>query len=136
VQYLVEDAGANMGDVDDVGKAAWDLLIEHLDYVADDGHLDDGREYDDAALTPLMRFLVLHGAPPPALVAHLSPAPALVVQEGARLRARLRACLVRRRALLDAHCPVLLPPLQALVHGYMERTTTEELWATGLGAAS
>jgi hypothetical protein len=56
-----------------------------------------------------------------------------MVQEGARLRARLPAYLVRRQALLDAHCPVLLPPLLALVHGYMELTTTEELWATGLG---
>jgi hypothetical protein len=34
---------------------------------------------------------------------------------------------------LDAHCP-LIPPLRALVHGYEEPTTTDELWATGLGA--
>jgi hypothetical protein len=51
-----------------------------------------------------------------------------VVKEGARLR----AYLARRRALLDAHCP-LLAPLLALVHGYdVEPTTTEELWATML----
>jgi hypothetical protein len=50
-------------------------------------------------------------------------------------RARLLAHLVRRRALLDAHCPVLPPLIRALVHGYMELTTTEELWATGLGQA-
>jgi hypothetical protein len=53
-----------------------------------------------------------------------------VLQEGGRLRARLPAYLVRRRALIDAHCPLPLPPLRALVHGYMELTTTEELWAT------
>jgi hypothetical protein len=37
-----------------------------------------------------------------------------IVQDGARLRARLPAYLAQRRALLDAHCS-LLPPLQALV---------------------
>jgi hypothetical protein len=42
---------------------------------------------------------------------------------------------MRRRALLDAYCPLLLPPLRALVHTYMELTTTEELWGTGLGMA-
>jgi hypothetical protein len=60
---------------------------------------------------------------------------AWVVEEGARLRAALPAYLVPRRALLDAHCP-LIPPLLALVRGYdPEPTTTEELWATGLGVA-
>jgi hypothetical protein len=57
-----------------------------------------------------------------------------VVQEGARLRARLPAFLARRRALLDESC-LLIGPLQALVLGYEQPTTTEELWATGLGAA-
>jgi hypothetical protein len=56
-----------------------------------------------------------------------------MLQEGGRLRARLPAYLVQRRALLDEHCP-LIAPLRALVHGYEEPTTTEELWATGLGA--
>jgi hypothetical protein len=54
-----------------------------------------------------------------------------IVQDGTRLRARLPAYLAQRRALVDAHCP-LLPPLEDLVHGYNEPTTTEELWATGL----
>jgi hypothetical protein len=63
----------------------------------------------------------------------LSPEHARLAQEGAWLRARLPAYRVRRWALLDAHCPVLLPPLRALVHGYMELTTTEEILATGLG---
>jgi hypothetical protein len=53
-------------------------------------------------------------------------------KDGVRLRARLPAYLAQRRALLDAHCP-LLPPLQDLVHGYEEPTTTDEIWATGLG---
>jgi hypothetical protein len=56
-----------------------------------------------------------------------------VVQEGARVRARLPAYLAQRRALLDAHCP-LIAPLQDLVHGYEMPPTTDELWPTGLGA--
>jgi hypothetical protein len=57
------------------------------------------------------------------------------VVEGARLKAALPAYLAQRRALLDPHCP-LIAPLRDLVRGYdPERTTTEVLWATGLGAA-
>jgi hypothetical protein len=62
----------------------------------------------------------------------LCPVRTRLVQEGAWLRARLSAYLAQRRALLDAHCP-LLAPLRAIVIGYQEPTTTEELWATGLG---
>jgi hypothetical protein len=58
-----------------------------------------------------------------------------VVEEGARLRAALPAYLAQRRALLDVHCP-LLPPLRTMVYGYEEPTTTDEVWATGLGAAA
>jgi hypothetical protein len=56
-----------------------------------------------------------------------------VAEEGARLRAGLLAYLARRRALLAEHTS-LIAPLRALVSGYEEPTTTEELWATGLGA--
>jgi hypothetical protein len=133
MQYLLEEAGANMADVNNDKETAWDLLILHLEEIADDDSDDDEEEYDHSALTGLLRVMVLRSAPPLTLVALLSLEPTCVVQEGARLLARLPAYLVRRRALLDAHCSVLLPPLQALVHSYMELTTTEELWATGLG---
>jgi hypothetical protein len=56
------------------------------------------------ALVSMLRVLLLHDGPP-----------------------------AQRRALLDARFP-LLPPLQDLVHDYEEPTTTDELWATGLGA--
>jgi hypothetical protein len=132
MQYLLEEGGANMDHVYADGETVWETLTEHWgDFPVGD---DNEAGPDPAALTSLLRVMVLRGAPPPALVALLSPEPARVVQEGARLRARLPAYLVRRRALLDAHCPVLLPPLRALVHGYMELTTTEEIWATELGA--
>jgi hypothetical protein len=80
--------------------------------------------------------MVLRGAPPPALVALLSPEPARVVQEGARLRARLPAYLAHRRAYLDLRCPRIsaLPVLlRAVIYGFEGPATTEELWATGLG---
>jgi hypothetical protein len=82
--------------------------------------------------------MVLRGAPPPALVALLSPEPARVVQEGARLRARLPAYLAHRRAYSDLRCPRVsfLPGvLRALIYGFEGPGTTEELWATGLGEA-
>jgi hypothetical protein len=118
-----------MDDVNNDAQTVWDVLIEHFKV----GEADD--DEDPVALTGLLRVMVLRCVPPPALVALLSPEPARVAHERARLRARLPAFLVRRRAFLDTYCPVLLPPLRALVHGYMELITTEELWATGLGAA-
>jgi hypothetical protein len=79
--------------------------------------------------------MVLKGDPPVDLVADLRPEHARVVRRGTRLKAALPAYLAQRRALLDAHCP-LIAPLRALVHSYdPEPTTTKDLWATGLGAA-
>jgi hypothetical protein len=128
LQWMLEHTRAKISETSGDGATIWDLLTFHM---AEVRHAD----HDSAALIALLRVLVLHSAPSPALVALLSPEPARVVQEGARLRARLPAYLARRLALLGTHCPVLLPPLLDLVHGYMELTTTEELWATGLGAA-
>jgi hypothetical protein len=136
MQYLLEEAGANMEDTrdDDTVLSVWDLLIEHLENAKERNQV----EADSLALTSLLRVMVLRGAPPPALVALLSPAPARVVQEGARLRARLPAYLAHRRAYLDSRCPriSLLPGvLRALIYGFEGPATTEELWATGLGTA-
>jgi hypothetical protein len=62
-------------------------------------------------VTALLRVVVLRSAPPADLVARMFLQHSSVVQEGAR-------------------------PLRALVSSYEEPTTTEELWATGLGALS
>jgi hypothetical protein len=78
--------------------------------------------------------MVLLEDPPASMIATLSSEHARVLEEGARLRARLPAYLAQRRALLEEHCS-LISPLLALVCGYdPEPTTTEEIWATGLGA--
>jgi hypothetical protein len=85
--------------------------------------------------TALLHVMVLKGAPAAGLVALQRPEFAQVVGEGARLLTALPAYLAQQRALLDAHCP-LIAPLRALVREYdPEPTTTEKLWATGLGAA-
>jgi hypothetical protein len=140
MQYLLEEAGANMDDVNNEGQTVWNLLTNRLERLAWD---KKGRvKIDLPTVTSLLRVLVLRGAPPPALVALLSPEPARVVQEGARLRARLPAYLAHRRAYLDSHldsrCPriSLLPGvLRALIYSFEGPATTEELWATGLGTA-
>jgi hypothetical protein len=88
---------------------------------------------DVVVLTAMLRVMVLHGGPPESLTAGLAPPLQQIVHDGARLRERLPTYLAQRRALLDAHCP-LLAPLTAMVHDYEEPTTTDELWATGLGA--
>jgi hypothetical protein len=102
MQYLVEEVGANMDDVNLLGETVWRMLMMYLFHADDKAQMDN----QPAALAALLWVFVLRGAPPPALVALLSPKPACVVQEGALLRARLPAYLVRRRALLDAHCPL------------------------------
>jgi hypothetical protein len=107
-KFLVEHWSANIKKGNYAGETVWDMLIEHFE----ESFKEDEEEDDLAGLIALLRVLVLRDAPPPALLALLSPEPARVVQEGARLRARLPAYLVRRRALLDAHCPVLLPVLR------------------------
>jgi ankyrin repeat protein len=129
VHFLLEEGKADIDDIDNSGDTFWDLLTEHILYEAGDA----AEEANATALTGLLRVLVLREDPPLALIALLLPESTRVVQEGTRLRARLPAYLVQRRALLDAHCP-LLPPLCDVVYGYMD-LTTEEAWATGIGAA-
>jgi hypothetical protein len=60
MQYLLEEAGANIDQVDDIGKNVWDFLIMHFERVARDD--DNEVEGDPAALTALLRVMVL--APP------------------------------------------------------------------------
>jgi hypothetical protein len=135
VAWLLEHGGANIADVDIEGRTVWNILEEHL-VEDEEGSGDDDEDpvYDATMVTALLRVMVLRGAPPAELTACLAPEHAQGVHEGARLRARLPAYLAKRRALLDTHCP-LIAPLQDLVHGYEIPTTTDELWATGLGAA-
>ena len=129
VQWLLEHGGADIADVTKNGQTVWDLLKTYL-IKSDTADI----EHKPAVVTALLKVMVLRDAPPVEITARLSPEHKIVVQEGARLRASLVEYLTRRRALLGTYCP-LIAPLRDLVHGYEEPTTTEELWATGLGAA-
>jgi hypothetical protein len=146
VQWLLEHGGAQITDTNDNGASMWSSdLLRRLPKMLKRAYTkDDDGEYVTIngayvpgeymiEITAMLRVMVLHGGPPASLVAELAPPLQQIVQDGARLRARLPAYLTQRQALLDAHCP-LLPPLRDLVHGYEEPTTTDELWATGLGA--
>jgi hypothetical protein len=146
VQWLLEFGGAQITDKCHGGKSVWtahrfncllELLISAYTKDCDGEYFTvNGKNVPNGnivALTAMLRVIVLHGGPPKSLLVNLAPPLQRIIQDGARLQARLPAYLRQRRALLDAYCP-LLPPLQALVHGYGEPTTTDELWATGLGA--
>jgi hypothetical protein len=143
LQLLIEYGGAQITDTDNAGDSVWSgyhagyekyslpAVLRCAYSKSADGEYVPVR--NTAALLSMLRVMLLHGGPPASLTADLAPPLQRIVEDGVRLRARLPAYLAQRRALLEAHCP-LLPPLQALVHGYETPTTTDELWATGLGA--
>jgi hypothetical protein len=120
--WLLTEGGASPECKDIEGESVWDCLVQR-----------HNKGMDEADLSHLLRVMLLKGDAPANFADTLSPALQALVLEGGQLRARLPAYLVRRRTVLDTHCPVLLPQLRDLVHGYMELTTTDELWATGLG---
>jgi hypothetical protein len=122
-QYFLEHCDASIleGTKRKNRSTVWDLL---------EGHWDSGQP---AEVTALLRAMVVRGAPTASLVNRVRPEYAPIVLQGARLWAGLPAYLAQRRALL-AENTSLIAPLRALVSSYEEPTTTEELWATGLGA--
>jgi hypothetical protein len=151
VQWLLEYGGTQITGTNNEGSSVWIVnglpsLLKHAYTKNDDGEYAfiDGEYVPSGSMVPhrimmvfaMLRVVVLHGGPPdPELFTKdLAPPFQRIVQDGTRLLARLPAYLIQRRALLDAHCPLLLP-LWDLVHGYEEPTTTDELWATGLGTS-
>jgi hypothetical protein len=139
VQWLLEYGGAQITDVDDEGRSLWtrsqrrDSNVGGLFRHAYENKKGKYVFIDILELKAMLRVMVLHGAPPESVAEGLAPPLQRIVQDGARLRARLPAYLTERRAIVDAHCP-LLPPLRDLVRGYEEPTTIDEFWATELGA--
>jgi hypothetical protein len=128
VQWLIEHGGANIADKSKDGETVWDLLTDHL-IVESNSRV----HHYPALVTDLLRFMVLKGIPPGELTARLSLEHRLIAEEGPRLLAGFPAYLIQRQALLGAYCP-LITLLLDLVHGYEAPATTEELWATGVGA--
>jgi hypothetical protein len=145
VQWLLEHGNAQITDSNSVGDSVWTeryglpVMLKRAYAESNDGRFptfkgDHVREGDLVAFTAMLRVMVLHGGPPESLANALAPPFQRIVQDGARLRARLPAYLAERRARLETYCP-LLAPLAAIVHCYEAPTTTDELWATGLGAS-
>jgi hypothetical protein len=130
VLWLLEN-GADITDRTGDDRTVWSFLGDLIDFTTRMGAWDVNN--DAAMVSALLRVMVLRDVPRASFVALLSPEHARMVQEGARLRSELPAYLAQRRALIAEHCP-LIAPLQALVHSYETPTTTEELWATGIGA--
>ena len=136
LRWLVE-RGADIGHLNADGKNTWDVLYM---YWSDNGIL---RNMDWNRLSPddkytVLRTLLLREGPPGWLVGLMLRVHQQLVEDGVRLRAQLPAYLAERRSLLDTHCPLVAPlpeELRALVYSFEGPATTEELWATGLGAA-
>jgi hypothetical protein len=127
LKWLLEVGGASISETTNDGRTIWDLLRHKFRF--------DLRGH--SAVNALLRVLVLHGDPPRQFVGDLSRYPQ-VIEEGARLRARIPAYLAHRRAFLDAKCPLLAPlpeELWTLIFDWEGPATTDELWATGLGRA-
>jgi hypothetical protein len=126
-QYLIEHTDADIEEVNDCGETVYDHLILHIERGITRGG-------EPAALTALLRVLVLRSSLPDVLTSLLSLNNQRVVQEGVRIRARLPSYRVERRKLFDEQCNLLLPPIRDLVGDYMQLTITDDIWATLLCA--
>jgi hypothetical protein len=147
VLWLLECGDAQITDVDNEGRSLWTCsqqrdsgvggLRRHAyknkkgKYVLSNGKFIPCKYILE--LKAMLRVMVLHGAPLESVAQGLAPPLQRILQDGARLRAWLPSYLTERRALVDAHCP-LLPPLRDLVHDYVNPATTDEVWATELEA--
>jgi ankyrin repeat protein len=98
VQWLLEHGGADITVSSNRHSAVWAEVSEII--VEDEGDSDDDGEgdagFDAAAVTALLKVMVLRGAHYDELIHKLSPEHTRVVQEGARLQAGLLAYLARR----------------------------------------
>jgi hypothetical protein len=84
VQYMLDHGDATLGETNNVGMTAWDLFIAHMRQVQRGATVVSSR--DRETMMVLLRFMVLHGAPPPELITLLLPADRLVVGCNVRLR--------------------------------------------------
>jgi ankyrin repeat protein len=151
IEYLLEHGGADITETSYNGDTVWDVLGQvrsqflfnndsdsdiDSDFFGSDSNSKRMRgmqkEETSEAVKSLLRVMVLRGAPPDILVPEMTPMSKKLVRRGARIRARLPTYLAERRALLAEHCSLIVP-LRALIEGYEEPISTEELWATGLG---
>jgi hypothetical protein len=127
--WLFENGGAHVRKAPLAGQEMWNMLRSSFMPCA---NIEQWAHALRDQLIAMLRVMVLQSAPPANLVVQMSTEHSRVAEKGARLLARFPAYLAQRRALLSEHTS-LIAPLEALVSSYEEPTTTEELWATGLG---
>jgi hypothetical protein len=128
-RYLIEGAGADVNDRDNNGNGIWDTYMYYLIRVA---HGEIVESSDPSALTALLHTMVVRSGPRtflPMDIVVMSTKHKSIIEKGERLRVALPAHLAHQRALMCQYTS-LIAPLQIIVDGYMELTTTEELWAT------
>ena len=114
--YMLEEGGASISETTNGGRSIWRLL-----------KLEGA---DDAALSSLLKIMVLLSDAPDDFIAKLSPANAELCMRGRLLRAQLPSYLEQQRTLVVVHCPILTV-LQPLVAAYAA-TTAEDMWTDGL----
>ena len=121
LQWLLQDAAADVTDTDNYGRTVWYWLQRHLPSKPAD------------QLAPALQALLARAAPPPAF-AHALPAPLRpLLAQGAVVCARLpvgSAWRVQRAARLAASaCGQAMPAsVMGELHGYVEEDE-RELWA-------
>jgi hypothetical protein len=117
IQYLLEEQGASMSEIDDRGRTVWSELSFH-------------RRNGSAELSSLLKVMVMLEDAPASFIAKLSPQHAELWTRGLQLRPQLPFYLEQQRAAVVVHCP-LPAVLQSVVAAYTA-TTPEDMWADGL----
>ena len=113
VQWLLAEGGADITESNNDGEEVWTVLP-----------IDDA---ESSALGSFLRFALLLDGPPTDFTARLPPEHQLLVAVGDRIRAALPQYLERRRALVEAHCPLLSPLLELVL--LLSEPDTEDIWA-------
>jgi hypothetical protein len=118
MQYLLEEQGALMTEIDNYGATVWAYL------------LSNHRGGNTAEQTSLLKVMVMLEDAPVIFTARMSPQDADICTRGRQLRAQLPSYLEQQRAAVVAHCP--LPAVLRPVVAVYAVTTPEDMWADGL----
>ena len=115
---MLVEGGAAITESNNDGQVIWTRL--YTNYM------------EPAALRSFLRVAVLLESPPADFIAGLTREHRLLITEGERIRLAVPQYLERRRAVVEAHCPLEVPPLVELVLRLSE-PDAEDIWAIGLG---
>jgi hypothetical protein len=120
VQYLFQEGGANIFEVDSVGQTLWDIL-QHVDA-------------DPVALASLLiKDMVMLDDAPPTFLARLSLAHAELTVLDRHFCAQLRSYIIwstSQQTSVFQNCP--LPPVLLPIVAVYAVTTPDDMWQYGL----